>query len=206
VGKRRRIVMQGSPRYKRKQYIVAAKFQLKYVGLILAMVFLTGILCSYVVYYTSMLLLGDKLANVYPQGRLISIVNTVNARIILSLLLITPLIVVIGIYASHKIAGPIYRIEKFLKSMASGELSKPLTLRKNDELVPLADGINNVVESMKATIRQEKDHLAKTAASVDALKKIAQSKSIDHSALENAVNKISDGLNKVNGELNKYKV
>jgi len=198
--------MQEGPRYRRKQYIVAAKFQLKYVSLILALVFLTGLLCSYVVYYTSMLLLGDKLANVYPQGRLISIVNTVNTRMILSLLLVTPLIIVIGIYASHRIAGPIYRIERFLKSMASGELSEPLTLRKNDELMLLANGINSVAESIKATITQEKEHLAKTAVSVDALRKIAQSESIDHNALENTIDRISDGLNKLSGELNKYKV
>ena len=206
MGKRREIAMQGSPRYKRKQYIVAAKFQLKYVGLILVMVFLTGILCSYVVYYTSMLLLGDKLANVYPQGRLIAIVNTVNTRIILSLLLITPLVVVIGVYASHKIAGPIYRIERFLKSMVSGEISEPLTLRKNDELVSLADGINSVAESMKVMIRQEKEHLANMAASLDALKRIDQSKSISHGALESAIDKISADLNKASAELDKYKV
>ncbi|MDP3791788.1 MAG: methyl-accepting chemotaxis protein [Candidatus Omnitrophota bacterium] len=195
-----------APRYKRKQYIVAAKFQLKYVGLILILVFLTGILCSYVVYYTSMLLLGDKLANVYPQGRLISIVNMVNVRILLSLLLITPLVFIIGIYASHKIAGPIYRIEKFLKAMASGELSEPLTLRKNDELVALAEGINNVAESIKATIRQEREHLAKSAVSVDALRRLAQSKSVDHHTLENTVEKLGDEISKASLELNRYKV
>lgn len=192
--------------YKRKQYIVAAKFQLRYVGLILALVFLTGILCSYVVYYTSMLLLGDKLANVYPQGRLISIVNMVNVRILLSLLLITPLVVVIGIYASHKIAGPIYRIEKFLKGMASGELAEPLTLRKNDELVSLAEGINNVAESVKSTILRERECLDSASVSLDALRRSIQSSKIDKSAAEAAVEKISDELSKANLELNKYKL
>lgn len=198
--------MQGKVGYKRKQYLVAKKFQLKYIGLILLLVFLTGILCSYVVYYTSMLLLGDKLANVYPQGRLISIVNMVNSRILLSLLLVTPLVVVIGIYASHRIAGPIYRIEKFLNDMASGELSERLTLRRNDELVSLADGINRVGESLKVTIKQGREHLITTAVSLDALRKVAQSKSIDRSALENTIEKIGDGLDKVNKELAKYKV
>lgn len=192
--------------YKRKQYIVAAKFQLKYVGLILVLVFLTGIMCSYVVYYTSMLLLGDKLANVYPQGRLISIVNMVNIRILLSLLLITPLVFIIGIYASHKIAGPIFRIEKFLNAMASGELSEQLTLRKNDELISLADGINRVAESVKATIRQEREYLSKAGVSLDSIRRSAQSKTIDQRTLENTVEKISDELSKANTELNKYKV
>ena len=155
--------MPNQARYKRKQYIVAPKFQLRYIGLILMLVFLTGILCSYVVYYTSMLLLGDKLANVYPQGRLISIVNTVNLRILFSLVLVTPLVVVIGIYASHKIAGPIYRIEKYLGSMAAGDFSVPLTLRKHDELLSLADGINAVAESVKSSVKREKEHLTRAS-------------------------------------------
>lgn len=192
--------------YKRKQYIVAAKFQLKYIGLILALVFLTGILCSYVVYYTSMLLLGDKLANVYPQGRLISIVNMVNIRILLSLLLITPLVVIIGIYASHKIAGPIYRIEKFLNAMADGDFSMPLTLRKNDELIALANGINRVTESVKAMVRQERENLARATVSLDSIRRLAHSKPVDNDMLEKAVEKIGGDINKLNRELDKYKV
>lgn len=195
-----------APRYKRKQYIVAAKFQLKYVGLILALVFMTGILCSYVVYYTSMLLLGDKLANVYPQGRLISIVNMVNLRILLSLVLVTPLIFVIGIYASHKIAGPIYRIEKFLKSMASGEISETLTLRKNDELVALAEGINMVSESMRATVRQEKEHLEKAAILLDGLRRTVQARHTDKDTIESAIDRIGEEIGSANLELNKYKL
>src|SRR3990167_1474662 len=102
------------PKIKRKQYLVAKEFQMRYVGIILLLMFLTAALCSYVVYYTSMINLGEKLANVYPQGRLVNIVNIVNFRILLSILFITPLVAVIGIFLSHRIAGPIFRMEKFM--------------------------------------------------------------------------------------------
>jgi signal transduction histidine kinase len=130
----------------------------------------------------------------------------VNMRILLSLLLVTPLVVVIGIYASHRIAGPIYRIEKFLNDMASGKFSNQLVLRKNDELISLANGINRVVESIKMTVRQEREHLAKTAVSLDSVRRIVQSKSVDHSILENTIEKLSEELNKAARELDKYKV
>jgi methyl-accepting chemotaxis protein len=180
--------------YKRKQYIVSAKFQMRYVGLILMLVFLTGILCSYVVYYTSMIVMGDKLANVYPQGRLMSIVNMVNIRILLSLLLVTPFVVMIGIYASHKIAGPIYRIERYLNSMAAGDHLEPLTLRKNDELVMLADGINRVSESIRSGAASQREKLAKAAASLDGIKKAVASRSGDHAQLEKLVSALGDQL------------
>ena len=86
--------MRQAATYRRTQYFIAKKFQLKYVGMILMLVSLTAVICSYVIYYTMMLTMGDKLANVYPQGRLISIVNMVNFRILLSMLLVAPLAVV----------------------------------------------------------------------------------------------------------------
>lgn len=193
-------------RYKRRQYIVAPAFQLKYVGLILALVFITALLCSYFVYYTVMLVLGDKLANVYPQGRLVSIVSMVNFRILLSMVFLIPAVFIFGILASHKIAGPIYRIEKFLNAMSSGILSEKLTLRKKDELVSLANGINLVSDAVKASIRQEREHLEKSTALINALKKVASSKSIDHGALENTIEKLGDEVSKASSVLSKYKI
>lgn len=198
--------MPANVKYRRTQYLVAKKFQLRYVGLILLLVSLTAILCSYVIYYTMMVTMGDKLANVYPQGRLMSIVSTVNLRILLSLILVAPLVVIVGIMASHKIAGPIYRIEKFLTSMAAGELSQHITLRKNDELVSLANGINTVIDSLKETIVKERESLDKAAVSLDSAKRSVDSKPINHSGLNGSIDKLSEELVKAKSILDKYKV
>src|SRR3989338_11420234 len=134
--------MERKRKYVRRQYIIAKKFQFKYVGLILALMFATAALCSYVVYYTSMVGLGEKLANVYPQGRLVAIVRIVNSRILLSVILVTPLVALIGVFLSHRIAGHIYRMERFLAKIALGDLTSRIVLRNKDELITLADGIN----------------------------------------------------------------
>ena len=159
------------PKFKRKQYIVAKKFQLKYVGIILLLMFLTAALCSYVVYYTSMMLMGEKLANVYPQGRLMHIVKLVNFRILLSVILVTPLVAVIGIFLSHRIAGPIGRMEKFLANMAAGDLSSRIFLRQGDELIMLADSINKLADSLESTVRNQKAQLGTISKELDQLKR-----------------------------------
>jgi len=158
-------------KFKRKQYLVAKKFQLKYVGLILLLMFLTAALCSYVIYYTSMMLMGEKLANVYPQGRLIHIVKLVNFRILLSVILVTPLVAVIGIFLSHRIAGPIYRIEKFLDNMAAGDLSSRIFLRQGDELIIVANSINKLADSLESTVRNQKAQLGTISKELDQLKR-----------------------------------
>ncbi len=198
--------MKQGANYRRTQYLIAKKFQLKYVGMILLLVSLTAIMCSYVIYYTMMLTMGDKLANVYPQGRLISIVNMVNFRILLTMLLVAPLVVIIGIYASHKIAGPIYRIEKFLGSMVDGDFSMPLTLRKNDELVSLATGINMLIESVKTTVKKEKAAIGNIAVSMENLRKIATSKPVSHAALDQALDKLNEEVSVLRNEVEKYKI
>ena len=191
--------------YRRTQYLVAKKFQLKYVGMILLLVSLTAVMCSYVTYYTMMLTMGDKLANVYPQGRLIAIVNMVNFRILLSMLLVTPLIIMIGIYASHKIAGPIYRIEKFLGLMANGDLSLTLTLRKNDELASLAGGINRFVESVKSAMKKEKAAIGSISVSMENLRRLGRSKPVDNTALDQALDKLNEEVSALRREAEKYK-
>jgi methyl-accepting chemotaxis protein len=206
VGKRRSIIMKQAATYRRTQYLVAKKFQLKYAGTILLLVSMTAVMCSYVIYYTMMLTMGDKLANVYPQGRLISIVNMVNLRILFSMLLISPIVVMIGIYLSHKIAGPIYRIERFLASMAEGDLSKPLTLRRNDELMSLASGINIVLNSMKASVDKEKATIGNISTHMEQLRRIAASDTISSADLDKVLDKLNEEVSALRIETEKYKI
>lgn len=195
-----------APKFKRTQYWVSGRFQGKYVGLILLLTFLTAALCSYVVYYTSMISFGEKLANIYPQGRLVSAVNTINIRIIISVLLITPLVALIGIYLSHKIAGPIVRMERYMNDMASGNLAEKLVLRKGDELLMLADGINRLTESIKTTMINEKAGLDRLEKELDNLKIMAVSKHPDIKMVSDLASRMDSEIISLRKEIDRFKV
>ncbi|MFA5142863.1 MAG: methyl-accepting chemotaxis protein [Candidatus Omnitrophota bacterium] len=194
------------PRFKRKQLIVARRFQLKYAGIILGLMFITAGFCSYAIYYTTMILFGEKLANVYPQGQLISIVRTVNFRILISMLVISPLIGFLGIYLSHKIAGPIYRIEKFLGSMASGDLSTRITLRRGDEMVSLADSINRLTDSLSQRVSSERAHIEHLLAQLYALREMVNSSAKDKDRMNASIEALDGEIRLLNSELEKYKI
>ena len=49
---------------------------------------------------------------------------------------------VIGVFLSHRVAGPIYRITKHLQGIATGEPAKPLRFRDGDYFMELADAYN----------------------------------------------------------------
>ena len=194
------------PRFKRKTYLVSKRFQLKYVGQILLLMFLTAALCSYVIYYTTMMMMGEKLANVYPQGRLISIVKLVNLRIFVSILLVSPLVVMIGIFLSHRIAGPIFRIERFLENMAAGDFSARLVLRQKDELKSLAEGINGVNESIRVNVVSQRDRMNKLTAELEKVKKAASSSPQAGSGMSDSIEKLGAEIRALSNELEKYVV
>jgi len=192
--------------YKRRQYFVAKKFQLKYTGQIIALMFLTAALCAYVVYYNGMILLGEKLASVYPQGRLVAIIKTVNMRMLFSIIMVSPLVAILGIFLSHRIAGPIFRMEKVLNNIAAGDLTQKIVLREKDEMINLANGINTVTESFKLNVTSEKSRLNKIREALEDAKKSLASKPHDLSALKGDLTKLDAEINGMTHELNKYKL
>ena len=68
----------------------------------------------------------------------------------LSLLVILPPFIALGVLLTHRIAGPVYRFEQHLKSIEMGEDIGPCRLRKGDELKPLCESINRAVDAMRA--------------------------------------------------------
>lgn len=139
----------GKQKFKRRQYIVHMGFQLKYILYILLFIYIGAAVAGYTVYWTTWVTLGEKLANVYPRSRLVSIFHHANLVLLFRMLLITPIFVVMGILLSHRIAGPIYRISKYIDSLKTGDYSKDIRLRKKDELKGLAEKMTELCHVLR---------------------------------------------------------
>ncbi|MDD5423327.1 MAG: hypothetical protein PHT32_07940 [Candidatus Omnitrophica bacterium] len=194
------------PNIKRKRYLVSRQFQLKYVGMILIFMFCTAALCSYVVYQTSLAGFGERLAGIYPQGRFVSIMKSINLKILLSLMVVTPLVAIIGIFLSHKIAGPLVRIERFVNNMTYGDFSTYLILRKGDELMSLADKINQLIKTMKGNLNDQRNRLKAISGELDGLKSVSGSKPEEQASVIAGLGRVDHQIKDLIKELNKYKV
>jgi nitrogen fixation/metabolism regulation signal transduction histidine kinase len=60
------------------------------------------------------------------------------------------LIGVLGIYFTHKVAGPIYKMKLLLNQVAEGRFKVNAKLRKGDELQDFFDVFANMVENLRA--------------------------------------------------------
>lgn len=67
-----------------------------------------------------------------------------------------------GIFVTHKIAGPIFKMKRHLHEVAQGELEVPRGLRKGDELVDFFEAFRDMVFSLRRE-REAQIELLKTA-------------------------------------------
>ena len=135
---------------RRTRLFITGRFQIRYISLILFFMFMTAVLAGYTVYVTTWVMFGEKLAAVYPQGLLLDIVKQVNMVLFLRLILLSPLVIFIGLVLSNRIAGPIYRIQKFLQKVSNGRYKNDLELREKDELQDLAGSLNLLVSKLRS--------------------------------------------------------
>ena len=78
---------------------------------------------------------------------------------ILILGLVTAAIAAISILFSHRIAGPMFRMEKNLETIASGDLTVATRFRGQDQLTLLADELNAMVRSLNHATRSAAESL-----------------------------------------------
>ena len=66
--------------------------------------------------------------------------------------LVAAILILGGLIISHKIAGPIYRMQKEMNSMESGKppALKKITFRKGDYFPELAQSFNQLVDKLKS--------------------------------------------------------
>lgn len=141
--------MAQSAKFRRKQYFVERGLQLRFARFVILFVFLASLATGLLVFYTSYFMLGEKLADVYPQGRLITIFKTVHIALLIDLVVMIPIIFYGSIVFSHRIAGPLPKIYRTLREIGQGNFDLKLQLRRTDELRELADVINEMTTKLK---------------------------------------------------------
>ncbi len=144
---------------KRRRILIKRAFQLRYVGAILFFVLLITLISTITIYAAIFPYLSEKLANVYPQGRLVMVLRNANMKVLMSTAVVLPIAVWVGIMFSHRIAGPWYRMEVILREIAEGSLTARVNLRKGDELQSLGDAINEVTDNLRAMAKENVEYI-----------------------------------------------
>lgn len=82
---------------------------------------------------------------------------------------------IVFLYASHRIAGPLYRFETSLDRIGSGDLTCRFNLRSTDELSTLAAKLNEFNSKMDASVSNIKSEAASVEKALKELKAAVES-------------------------------
>ena len=146
---------------KRRQYFVQKGFQSKFI-LKFCIVLFIGIIISVGLLF---LFSQNTLTSSFEQSRLV-IKNTASAILpsvflshLIALVLITLLTIAVTLLVSHKFAGPLFRFQKDLEDIGSGNLTKVVKIRKNDQVKAMVDSLNQMRENLQEKILDIKEEV-----------------------------------------------
>jgi methyl-accepting chemotaxis protein len=101
---------------------------------------------------------------------------------LITLILITLATIFVVLFVSHKIAGPLFRFEKELREIATGDLTKTIHLRKKDQITDMARELNTMTASLREKMLAIRSELEKT---------------IESATRENASPELMEALNRL---------
>jgi len=196
--------MPQKPAFKRRTFLVKKGLQFRYIGLVLAVLVLTSVVTGYTVFATCWAIFGEKLANVYPQGRLIYVLRSVNMALARNLLFVSPIIFIIGLLSSHKIAGPLYRIEKAIDDISKGSIGLKIKLRRGDELKDLADVVNTLTDNLRNSVDLSNESVLKVQEEIERIRNMISSQPQNPKQIEASINSLQVKIDALNTSLNKW--
>jgi len=181
---------------KRKVYFIDKSFQAKFILKFCALVAFGGLLTIGLLYLFAM----RSTTVAFVNSR--AVVRT-TADFILPVLIQTVAIVVIivgfatvivTLFVSHKIAGPLYRFKKVMQDLEKGDFSSDFRVRHLDQLQDLAGTFNNMIKKIREEIKTLKNGFS-------ALKE--KSESISESEVSESKRSLLEELKRIAEELNK---
>ncbi|MFA5143647.1 MAG: methyl-accepting chemotaxis protein [Candidatus Omnitrophota bacterium] len=151
---------------------------------------------------------GDyRLEKIFREAELLSdqerttlkeALRSVNRSLVPKIVILTALIFLAGIFLSHKIAGPMYRIERSAEAIRHGDLRVNFKIRKNDEMKDAAAALEEMVETLHSDVKRMKAESIALEEKMDSLVKMG-------AIPENEITRLKEILNSIDSVLSKYK-
>lgn len=155
---------------RRRNYFINKKFQASFIIKFCSLVIIGTAISGGVVYWMS----RSTVTSAFENSRLV--IRSTADYILPSVLLSSAIVVIfiglaaiaITLFTSHRIAGPLFRIQRELEELSKGNLNVNFILRKNDEVRVLADTLNDMTELFRRNILGSAKVISELEAALDA--------------------------------------
>jgi methyl-accepting chemotaxis protein len=156
----------------RRSVFIKKAFQSRFIGAVILLMLLSGVCSALLIYWITG---GDLQAQ--SESAHINIANA-WARLGFSLLIGNIVAILIAgtlgffvvMYASHKIAGPLYRFEKLCEQVGNGDLDIVTAIREKDQLHDLARAFLGMVNKLSARKHRQQECIGSISKQIGQLK------------------------------------
>ncbi len=132
-------------------FTIKSKTQLKFVLLLLFCMFIPSVFVGICMYYFIFKVVTEGAGVPEPIAyNLFPILRQVNLTMGIGLFVIFVMFLMIGLYVSHKLIGPIHRLRRELRQILEGDFNHRIKMRKGDDLLFVADSVNQLLDKMKS--------------------------------------------------------
>lgn len=155
------------PLFRRRQYLIKRDFQFRYIGMLI------GITCGVclIFVFASKYYINLNINPLIESGLISSPMvaelariekHFLNKNLLIVFLSLIGTLSVLGIFITHRIAGPIYAIERRMKQIAQEGITKTdFRIRRTDEFQELAEAFNEMIASLEKQIQGYEEKLKK---------------------------------------------
>lgn len=194
---------------RRKNYFINKKFQTEFILKFCMLVIFAAVISAVIIYHFS----SQSVTTVFENSRLAIKPSTefIMPGLILSSLISVALIgiatSIVVLFVSHRIAGPLYKLESSLERMGSGDISFDIHFRARDETRRLAEVFNATSRGLNGFIGDVKAESAHLNSAIDELRDLVEKTPKEqHAELMDIVKKITVINNRLNVGLNRFRL
>jgi len=151
--------------HRRKQHFIKKGYQTRFIFKFCLLVLVGGLISTGLLYAVSRGTLTSSFENsrLTVESTSAAILPAVVYTNLVTLVLITVATILVVLYVSHKIAGPLFRFEKDLSEIAGGDLTKVIRLRRKDEVKEMAETLNRMTGSLRESVKEVQARLDEAA-------------------------------------------
>jgi len=150
-----------SPQERRIKKLIEPRIQLRFALIFLTIAALSALVQALVQNYLMM-----RVADLLPHDGVAlksHMFDILGRGLVLTLLVLVPVTMSVGIASMHKIVGPLYRFRVYLTELVAGATPEPCKVRDTDELQDICELLNLATESLRKAPAHQSDHAQRQA-------------------------------------------
>lgn len=139
--------------------LVNREFQLKYAGAAIIVGIVSTMITTFVILYPLYVFKILRISTFVP----LPILLVMAAAAVVNIFFIG----MMGVFVTHRIAGPVYSIVKFIRQVEEGLWHGKIKLRKGDELGYLVRNLNAMIDSINKTGKSDLEKISSLKTAIE---------------------------------------